>query len=253
MLRALWTGATGMTSQQLLIDTISNNLANVNTTGFKRQRIQFQDLYYENIHVGISSSAEVGSGSRVVSTDRSFRQGNLEPTNDALSVAIEGPGFFTVETVAGTAYTRDGSFRLDAQGRLVNASGYVVTSDGTAIEIPRNATDLGISENGVIFGRVDGVFEEFGRLQIAVFANPQGLEATGGNLFRVTPMSGEPELLTPGEDGAGILRGGYIETSNVEIVTEMVNLIVAQRAFELNSKTIETADQMWGIANNVKR
>ncbi|HHX28173.1 MAG: flagellar basal-body rod protein FlgG [Bacillota bacterium] len=253
MLRALWTGATGMASQQLLIDTISNNLANVNTTGFKKQRVQFQDLYYENIPVGISSSASVGSGSRVVATDRSFRQGNMEPTNDPLSVAIEGPGFFTVETLTGTAYTRDGSFRVDAQGRLVNASGYVVTSDGTAIEIPQGATDVEISESGVVYGRVDGVLQEFGALQIAMFANPQGLEASGGNLFRVTPVSGEAELLSPGEGGAGILRGGYIETSNVEIVTEMVNLIVAQRAFELNSKTVETADQMWGIANNVKR
>ncbi|HHY75585.1 MAG TPA: flagellar basal-body rod protein FlgG [Firmicutes bacterium] len=252
MLRALWTGATGMASQQLLIDTIANNLANVNTTGFKRQRVQFQDLYYENIPVGIASTAEVGSGSRVVSTDRSFRQGNLEPTDNPLSVAIEGPGFFTVETLTGTAYTRDGSFRVDGQGRLVNASGYLVTSDGSPIVIPANATDLGISEDGIVFGRVNGRIEEFGRLQIAVFPNPQGLEASGANLFRVTPMSGEPELLTPGENGAGILLSGYIETSNVEIVTEMVNLIVAQRAFELNSKTIETADQMWGIANNVK-
>ncbi len=241
-----------MASQQLLIDTIANNLANVNTTGFKRQRVQFQDLYYENIPVGIASTAEVGSGSRVVSTDRSFRQGNLEPTDNPLSVAIEGPGFFTVETLTGTAYTRDGSFRVDGQGRLVNASGYLVTSDGSPIVIPANATDLGISEDGIVFGRVNGRIEEFGRLQIAVFPNPQGLEASGANLFRVTPMSGEPELLTPGENGAGILLSGYIETSNVEIVTEMVNLIVAQRAFELNSKTIETADQMWGIANNVK-
>lgn len=253
MLRALWTGATGMASQQLLIDTISNNLANVNTTGFKKQRVQFQDLYYENIPVGISSTASVGSGSRTVATDRSFRQGNLEPTNDPLSVAIEGQGFFTVETSSGQAYTRDGSFRIDAEGRLTTAAGYLVTSDGDTIEVPEGATDVEIEESGVISGKVGAQLQEFGRLQVAVFPNTQGLEAVGGNLFKATQLSGEAVLHDPGQDGAGILRGGYIETSNVEIVTEMVNLIVAQRAFELNSKTVETADQMWGIANNVRR
>lgn len=242
-----------MASQQLLIDTISNNLANVNTAGFKRQRVHFQDLYYENIPVGIASTASVGSGSRTVATDRSFRQGNVERTDDPLSAAIEGQGFFVVETSRGQAYTRDGSFRVDGEGRLTTASGYLVVSDGGQIEIPQGATDIEIDEYGVITGRVDGQVEEFGRLQLAVFANNQGLEAIGGNLYRSTQLSGEPVICDPGQDGAGILRGGYIETSNVEIVTEMVNLIIAQRAFELNSKTVETADQMWSIANNVKR
>ena len=228
MLRALWTGATGMASQQLLIDTISNNMANVNTAGFKKQRVQFQDLYYENIPVGISSTASVGSGARTVATDRSFRQGNVERTDDPLSVAIEGQGFFTVETSRGTAYTRDGSFRVDGQGRLTNASGYLVTSDGDTIEIPPGATDIEITEDGAITGRVDGDLQEFGRLQIALFTNNQGLEAIGGNLFMPTQLSGEATIVEPGQEGAGVLRG-YIETSNVEIVTEMVNLIIAQR------------------------
>lgn len=253
MLRALWTGATGMASQQLLIDTISNNLANVNTAGFKKQRVQFQDLYYENIPVGISSTASVGSGSRTVATDRSFRQGNVEKTDDPLSVAIEGQGFFIIDTDSGPAYTRDGSFRVNANGRITNAAGYPVVSEGNSVEIPAAATEVSIGEKGVVSGRVAGKVQQFGRIQIAVFQNNQGLEAVGGNLFRATQMSGEAKTCTPGSDGAGVLRGGYIETSNVEIVTEMVNLIVAQRAFELNSKTVETVDQMWSIANNVKR
>lgn len=253
VLRALWTGATGMSSQQLLIDTISNNLANVNTTGFKKQRVQFQDLYYETVNVGQGSTATLGSGSRTVATDRSFRQGNVEETDDPLSVAIQGQGFFAVETGAGTAYTRDGSFRVDGQGRLCTASGYTVPGDGGAIEIPAGAADIEIAENGTISAEVDGQRQDIGVLNLVMFANPAGLESTGGNLFRQTHLSGEANETLPGQDGAGLLRGGYLETSNVEIVTEMVNLIIAQRAFELNAKAVETADQMWAIANNVKR
>ncbi|MGE5579855.1 MAG: flagellar basal-body rod protein FlgG [Bacillota bacterium] len=253
MLRALWTGATGMASQQLLIDTISNNLANVNTAGYKKQRVQFQDLYYETVAVGLGSTATLGSGSRVSATDRSFRQGNVERTDDPLSMAIEGQGFFAVETGSGTAYTRDGSFRLDASGRLCTATGYMVLGDGGIIEVPEGATEIEVTDEGIISGVVDGERQEIGSIGLVLFANPAGLEATGNNLYRATQLSGEPVDAVPGQDGAGLIRGGYIETSNVEIVTEMVNLIIAQRAFELNSKAVETADQMWGIANNVKR
>ncbi len=242
-----------MTSQQLLIDTISNNLANVNTTGFKKQRVQFQDLYYETVMVGMGSTATLGSGSRVSATDRSFRQGNLEPTDNPLSVAIEGQGFFAIETGSGTAYTRDGSFRVDGEGTLRTASGYTVLGDGGAIEIPERATEIEVTEDGVISAVVNGTRQELGVLQVVMFTNPAGLETTGGNLYRATQLSGEPVETLAGQDGAGQILGGYIETSNVEIVTEMVNLIIAQRAFELNSKAVETADQMWGIANNVKR
>lgn len=242
-----------MSAQQLMIDTISNNLANVNTTGFKKQRVQFQDLYYETVEVGTASTATLGSGSRISATDRSFRQGNVERTDDPLSVAIEGQGFFAVETASGTAYTRDGSFRLDAAGRLCTAAGYTVLGDGGAIEIPERSTEIEITEAGAISAVVDGVRQHLANLGLVMFSNPAGLEASGGNLYKATQMSGEAVEATAGQDGAGILRGGYLETSNVEIVTEMVNLIVAQRAFELNSKAVETADQMWGIANNVKR
>lgn len=253
MLRALWTGATGMSSQQLLIDTISNNLANVNTTGFKKQRVAFQDLYYETIAVGRGSTATLGSGSRTVATDRSFRQGNIERTDDPLNAAIEGQGFFVVETGAGTAYTRDGSFRADAQGRLCTSSGHTVSAQGGTIQIPQGATEIEIGENGLMTAVVNGAHQTIGTLNLVVFSNPAGLDAVGGNLYKATQISGEATVGTPGQNGAGIIRGGYLETSNVEIVTEMVNLIIAQRAFELNSKAVETADQMWGIANNVKR
>jgi flagellar basal-body rod protein FlgG len=242
-----------MASQQLLIDTISNNLANVNTTGFKKQRVQFQDLYYETVSVGTGSTATLGSGSRTSATDRSFRQGNVERTDDPLSVAIEGQGFFAVETGGGTAYTRDGSFRLDGQGRLCTSSGYTVAGDGGVIEVPEGATEIEITDAGAISAVVNGTRQDLGVIGLVLFANLAGLEAGGGNLYKATQLSGEGVEAIPGQDGAGLIRGGYLETSNVEIVTEMVNLIIAQRAFELNSKAVETADQMWGIANNVKR
>ncbi len=253
MLRALWTGATGMSSQQLLIDTISSNLSNVNTTGFKKQRVQFQDLYYETVSVGTASTATLGSGSRVSATDRSFKQGNVERTDDPLSIAIEGQGFFAVQTGGGVAYTRDGSFKLDANGRICTSAGYSVIGDGGVIEVPNGATEIEVTEAGSVSAVVNGLRQDLGPIQLFMFSNAAGLEATGGNLFKSTPLSGEAVEALPGQDGAGLLRGGYLETSNVEIVTEMVNLIIAQRAFELNSKAVETADQMWGIANNVKR
>ncbi len=242
-----------MVSQQLMIDTISNNLSNVNTTGFKKQRVQFQDLYYETIPVGTGSTACVGNGSKIVATQRSFGQGNVEFTGDSLNIAIEGEGFFAVETPRGLAYTRDGSFSLDGQGRLVTAAGYRLAYSGTAFTIPQGASDIEILENGDVTGIVNGQVQRFGKITIATFRNPAGLEAIGGNLYLSTTVSGQAAEGTPGQGGAGLLRGSYLETSNVDIISEMVNLIVAQRAFELNSKTIETADQMWGIANNVKR
>lgn len=252
MLRALRVGATGMNCQQLMIDTISNNLANVNTTGFKKQRAEFQDLYYHVLTVGSGIAGTLGTGARTAATSRSFGQGNLESTGEPLNAAIEGDGFFQVQAPDGVAYTRDGSFRLDGLGRLCTSSGYVV-GPGSGLTVPAGVTDITITENGAILGKVGGNDRELGRVSLTVFPNPAGLEACGGNLFRETHVSGRATSCVPGQGGAGILRGGYLETSNVEIVTEMVNLIVAQRAFELNSKTVETADQMWGIANNIRR
>ena len=253
MIRALWSGATGMAAQQFHIDNISNNLANVNTSGFKKQRVQFQDLYYQNMMMGNGSVASVGSGVRVSGTDRDFHQGPLERTDDPLSLAIEGQGFFTVIGPNGEdRYTRDGSFRLDSQGRLVNSQGYEVKMEG-ATSIPPAVEDLTVDKNGMIYGKIGGTYQEFGKVILTVFPNPAGLEGVGSNLYRESAQSGPAVSVEPGLEGAGFILSGYLENSNVEIVTEMVNLIVAQRAFELNSKAVEAADQMWAIANNLKR
>ncbi|HAF66845.1 MAG: flagellar basal-body rod protein FlgG [Bacillota bacterium] len=253
MIRALWSGATGMTAQQFNIDNIANNLANVNTTGFKRQRVDFQDLYYQNILVGRNTTASVGSGVRAAGTYRDFQQGALEKADDPLFMAIQGKGFFTIIGPDGNDYyTRDGSFRLDGQGRLVTATGHFVRLRN-ARPVPRDAQEISVDENGVIWAKVDGEFQAIGQIVLTVFPNPQGLHAIGSNLYMETPQSGEGDEVLPGQDGAGTVLSGYIEKSNVEIVTEMVNLIVAQRAFELNSKSVETADQMWAIANNIRR
>jgi flagellar basal-body rod protein FlgG len=253
MLRALWSGATGMAAQQFNIDNISNNLANVNTSGFKKQRVQFQDLYYQNLLMGKDAVASVGSGVRVGGTQRSFRQGPLERVDDPLALAIEGAGFFTIEGPNGEErYTRDGAFRLDSEGRLVTSDGYLVSVEGGG-SVPGGTEELTVDKSGIIYGKLDGSFEEFGRIALTVFPNPAGLEAAGSNLFRESSQSGEGIKVEPGQEGAGSILSNYLETSNVEIVSEMVNLIVAQRAFELNSKAVETADQMWAIANNIRR
>lgn len=252
MIRALWSGATGMAAQQFNIDNVSNNLANVNTTGFKRQRVEFQDLYYQNLLLG-NTEASVGSGVRVAGTQRDFRQGPLERVDDPLALAIEGQGFFAVEGFDGRQYyTRDGSLRLDGEGRIVTQSGYPVVIQGGSV-VPQGTQELAVDKTGVIMGKVDGSYQEFGRIVLTMFPNPAGVQAVGSNLFSETPQSGEAIEVEPGREGSGSILSGYVEASNVEIVTEMVNLIVAQRAFELNSKSVETADQMWAIANNIKR
>ena len=253
MLRALWSGATGMAAQQFNIDNISNNLSNVNTSGYKKQRVQFQDLYYQNLTVGNSAVVSIGSGVRVSGTDRNFRQGPLEKTDDPLSLAVEGQGFFTIVGPNGEdRYTRDGAFRLDSQGRLVTSQGYMVKIDGAGV-IPSSAEELTVDKDGVIYGKVGGTFHQYGKIVLTMFPNPAGLEAVGSNLYRETTQSGTGLNTDPGQNGAGFVLSGYLENSNVEVVTEMVNLIVAQRAFELNSKSVEAADQMWTIANNIKR
>lgn len=253
MLRALWSGATGMAAQQFNIDNISNNLSNVNTSGYKKQRVQFQDLYYQNLTVGNSAVVSIGSGVRVSGTDRNFRQGPLEKTDDPLSLAVEGQGFFTIVGPNGEdRYTRDGAFRLDSQGRLVTSQGYMVKIDGAGV-IPSSAEELTVDKDGVIYGKVGGTFHQYGKIVLTMFPNQAGLEAVGSNLYRETTQSGTGLNTDPGQNGAGFVLSGYLENSNVEVVTEMVNLIVAQRAFELNSKSVEAADQMWAIANNIKR
>ncbi len=262
MLRSLRTAALGMAAQQLKVDEIANNLANANTTGFKKARVAFQDLLYETVQTGEAdgrqqhgkpATLQVGLGNQAVATFRTFSQGPLEETNNPLDMGIHGRGFFQVTRPDGSiAYTRDGSFQVDAEGNLVNSSGLRLYPD---ITIPEGTNSINISEDGVVSVTIDGQEspEEIGRIELASFMNPAGLKAIGGNLFVQTESSGEPIFGHPGEPGFGTVHQGYLEKSNVDIVREMIDLIVAQRTYEINSKAVRTADNLLAIANNLKR
>ncbi len=262
MLRALKTAALGMSAQQLSVDVIANNLANVNTTGFKKSSIEFQDLLYQNIQRGDKDRREghenpsllqIGLGSRPISTYRSFSRGDIAETGNTLDLAINGRGFFQVELSDGQfAYTRDGSFKLNAEGYLVTSSGLKVYPE---ITFPENVNSIKISEDGVVSVMVEGETEpqEVGQIELVSFMNPAGLEAKGGNLFVPTEASGEPIYGNPGEDGLGQVMQGYLEKSNVDVAQEMINLIIAQRSYEINSKAVKTADELLALINNMKR
>lgn len=264
-MRALWTAATGMKSQQFNIDTISNNLANVNTTSYKVKRAEFNDLFYANIKKanvtedgGKPVNLEVGHGVMAVATKSDFRVGSFMETQGTFDFAINGEGFFAVEMPNGEMrYTRDGSFKLSVDGdeaSLVTSDGYYVMSeDEDLITIDRELKDITVNEMGYIYGEdADGESVEMGRLMISSFMNPQGLKAEGQNLYSTTQASGEATLLEAEEMDTKIVQG-YLETSNVQVVDEMVKMITAQRAYEINSKTISTADEMMQLANNLKR
>jgi flagellar basal-body rod protein FlgG len=262
MMRALWTAASGMIAQQANVDTVANNLANVSTTGFKKSRSDFQDLMYQTIRQAGSSSGpdsqlptgiQIGLGVRQVATQKMYIQGSLQQTGNSLDMAIEGDGFFQITMPDGTlAYTRDGSFKKDSQGRVVTSEGYPLEPQ---ITIPADATDVSISVDGIVSVTVPNqtATQEIGQLQIARFVNPAGLDSVGSNLLKETAASGAPVASNPGIDGAGALRQKYIEGSNVQVVDEMVNMIVAQRAYEINSKAITTTDSMLDTAANLKR
>ncbi len=262
MIRALWTAATGMRAQQLNIDVISHNLANVNTVGFKRTRADFQDLIYQTLRppgadststTKIPTGIQVGLGVKVAALEKIFAQGSFKQTGNPLDLAIEGKGFFKVELPNGDiAYTRAGAFKLDDQGRIVTSDGYPLDP---VITIPPDAIDISIGEDGTVSVLQPGntTYTQVGQITIVDFPNPAGLRAIGRNLFRETDSSGAPIEGTPGEDQFGTIVQGYIETSNVDVVEEMVNLIVAQRAYEANSKAIQTGDDMLRIANNLRR
>lgn len=264
MFRALSTGALGMSAQQKSVDNIANNLANVSTTGYKRSTIAFQDLFYEKIATSKQGSAanrisndspvlEIGHGSRAVATIRNFMQGPISETGNALDLAINGAGFFQVEMPDGTiAYSRDGNFTRDSTGMLVNNSGLPLADQ---IEIPTEATAIEISQDGIVRARLAGDVNEIelGQIELAKFVNTGGLEALGGNLYSETESSGVPFFGTPGVDGFGSLQQGYLEQSNVDIVNEMVRLIEAQRAYETNSKMVQTAEDMMSVTNSIKR
>jgi flagellar basal-body rod protein FlgG len=260
MFRSLNIAATGMAAQETKLDTISNNLANVSTTGYKRQNAEFEDLLYQNLRSAAPnaqggaqpSGTQVGTGVRVVTTSRSFAQGATLQTNNPLDIAIEGAGFLTVTKASGEiGYTRTGSLKMDASGRLV-------TNDGLAVEppinIPTDAVAVTIGQDGTISATTAAGRStvQLGQLQIATFPNPNGLEATGHNLFAPTQASGEPTTGQPGADGRGSILQGALEGSNVEMVEEMVGLIRTQRAYEINSKVINAADDMLRNATQVR-
>ena len=256
---ALWTAKTGLDAQQTRMQVISNNLANTNTTGFKRDRAVFQDLLYQTVrqpgapsseNTDLPSGLSVGTGVRVVSTEKLHSQGNLSRTEDPYDLGIQGRGFFEVLTPDGSvAYTRDGSFQLDAEGRMVNASGFVLQP---GIQVPASATGVTIGIDGTVSATQPGdtAVVELGTVTLADFVNPAGLQSLGGNLYAETAASGAPFQGTAGSGGLGTLVQGSVETSNVNVVEELVSMIETQRAYEINSKAISTTDGMLEYVNN---
>lgn len=262
MIRALWTSASGMLAQQLNTDVIANNLANVNTTGYKRSRADFQDLLYQTIRPAGSSNTsgsqvpvgiQVGHGTRAIAIQKMFTQGDYEETGNPLDMVIEGDGFFQIMMPDGSiAYTRAGSFKQDSQGRIVTSDGFIMKDQ---IVIPQEAQDIAITSDGTIQALMPGKTQpqQLGVIELARFTNPAGLSSEGKNLYFATASSGQAITGTPGMDGFGTIVQRSLEMSNVKVVEEMVNLIVAQRAYEINSKAIQTSDEMLGIANNLRR
>ncbi len=262
MLRALHTAALGMSAQQTGVDNIANNLANANTTGYKRSAIVFHDLLYQHIQApgqgegagtAPPSSLQLGHGATAIATVRNFTQGSLQETGNTLDLSINGDGFFQVRRPDGTiAFTRDGTFTLSAEGMIVTQTGLPLEPD---LNIPPDATEIHISQDGIVSVRLQGDAEpvEIGQIELSRFSNPAGLKSIGSNLYEQTESSGEPTIGTPGQDGLGLIRQGYLEASNVDVVQEMVNLITAQRAYEINSKMVTTSEDMLQVANNLKR
>ncbi len=253
MMRSLWISKTGMEAQQTQLDTIAHNLANASTNGYKRSHAVFEDLMYQNLRqAGANSSdqttlptgLQVGLGTRAVATSRSFSQGNLQQSSGPLDVAVSGQGFFEVQMPDGTnGFTRDGSFQVNANGQLVTNNGYTVQP---GITIPATAQSVTIGSDGTVSVTLPGQAapQSVGQIQVANFVNPAGLEPKGQNIFGETAASGSANAGTPGQNGLGSLRQGFVETSNVNVVEELVAMIQTQRAYELNSKAIQTSDQM---------
>ena len=253
MINSLWIAKTGMTAQQTQLDVISHNLANVSTNGFKRNNAVFEDLIYQNLRqVGAQNDEQnqlptglhLGLGVRTVATSRTFTQGSLQQSNNSLDVAINGNGFFEVNLPDGTiGYTRDGSFQLDAQGRMVTSSGLPVAN---GITVPPNAIKVSISADGIVSATLPGnpAPQQLGNIAMSSFVNPAGLEPVGQNMYKESAASGQPQQGTPGTNGLGYIKQGFLEASNVNVVEELVSMIQTQRAYEMNSKAIQTSDQM---------
>jgi flagellar basal-body rod protein FlgG len=253
-MRSLHIAATGMLAQQTNVEVISNNIANLSTTGFKKRRAEFQDLIYQNMRrVGSTSSdtgtivpsgVQLGLGVKTAAVYRISEQGNLSQTDNRFDLAIRGPGYFQIELPSGEiAYTRDGTFGLSPQGEIVTADGFRVLP---GVQIPNQARDVTINANGEVLVKLDGqaALQNVGQIQTAIFANEAGLEAIGDNLFLETPASGQVQAGVPGAPGFGNIMQGFIETSNVNVVSEITSLITAQRAYEMNSKVITASDEM---------
>ncbi len=260
MMRSLWTAASGMVAQQLNIDTISNNLSNVNTASFKKSRAEFEDLMYQSMRIAGSATQgdqavpvgiQVGMGVRAVAVHKFFTQGDFQNTGNPLDIAIEGDGFFQVAVGDQVMYTRAGAFKLDADGTIVTANGYPLQPE---FQVPTDTRAIAISENGNI-SCIDSNGEEIAGVDIPLFTfiNPAGLDARGRNLYMPSNSSGDPIEGVPGENQVGTLTQGFLEMSNVEIVDEMVNMITGQRAYEMNSKAIQTSDSMLQTAVELKR
>lgn len=262
MIRALWTAASGMQSQQLNIDVIANNLANVNTSGFKKSRADFQDLMYQNLKTTgapstnatqIPAGIQVGLGSKAAAVNKIFTSGDMNNTGNELDMAIAGEGFFQIQMPDGsTGYSRAGSFKKDSQGRVVNSDGYPLLPE---VVIPNNATRITVGNDGTVSVMQAGQSAptNIGNIQLAQFSNPSGLSSSGKNIYTQTDSSGAPTTGTPGRNGIGALSQGFLEMSNVSVMEEMVNMIVGQRAYEINSKAVQAADEMLQQANGLKK
>jgi len=261
-MRSLSIAATGMLAQQRNVEVVSNNLANMNTTGFMRRRTEFHDLLYQNLRrVGSTSSdsgtivpsgVQLGLGVKLAAVYRIHQQGNLNPTDNAFDLAVQGRGFFQIDMPNGdTAYTRDGTFQLNADGQIVTHDGYAVVPN---ITVPNNAVDVAINGSGEVLVKLDGqvAYSNVGQIQTAIFPNDAGLESVGSNLYLETPASGGATTGTPGSTGYGTVLQGFLETSNVNAVEEISNLISAQRAYEMNSKVIQTSDEMMGTITQMR-
>ena len=262
MIRALYTAASGMSAQQANLDTVANNLANSATTGFRQRRLQFQDMIYQNLitpgsaasQSTVSAGLQIGLGTRTAASEVIMTQGDFNQTSNSHDLAIQGAGFFQVSRPDGSiAYTRDGSFHQNSQGTLVTATGDTLLPNVT---VPSNATSLTVSQYGVVTALIPGqtTGAQLGTIQLATFANPAGLNSIGGNLFQQTASSGNAITDNPGGNtGMGTLQQGYLENSNVDVVAEFVQMILAQRAYESNSKVIKTADDMYSQINGLVR
>ncbi len=262
MIRALWTAGTGMNVQQVNLDIIANNIANVNTNGFKRSRADFQDLMYQTLRLQgiktgegnqVPTGIEIGHGAMLAAVQKVFMQGDFQETQNELDIAIEGNGFLTVIMPTGEkGYTRSGSLKRDSDGKIVTSDGYALEP---SITIPNNTISISIRPNGTVSAKIANQSEpqQLGTIELAMFPNPSGLKSMGKSLYMETDASGSPITGKPGEDGRGTLLQGFLEMSNVNVMQEMINLIVGQRAYEVNSKAIQAADEMLQMANNVRR